>query len=97
MGLVIERRNWNYMGILLLTQWFDWQSPGTRVPVSQFVLSAARPQILTVPPGHVTAIIGMSAQSALMVFSTGTTDQAPSDTYRFPPDFWEIPDRDSET
>ena len=74
-----------------------WQSPDTHVPVSKFVLSATKPQILIVPPGHATAIIGMSARSALVVFSTETVDQAPSDTYRFPPDFWEIPNRELET
>ena len=70
----------------------DWQSLDAHVPVSRFVLSAAKPQILAVPPRHATAIVGISPQSALMVFSTGTVDEAPSDTYRFPPDFWEIPE-----
>lgn len=74
----------------------DWQSPDVHAPVSKFVLAATKPQILTVPPGHATAIIGISPQSALMVFSTGTIDQAPSDSYRFSPAFWKIPEPDSE-
>lgn len=75
----------------------DLQSPDANAPVSKFVLAATKPQILSVPPGRATAIIGISPQSALMVFSTGMIDQAPADTYRFPPDFWKIPGRDSET
>jgi dTDP-4-dehydrorhamnose 3,5-epimerase-like enzyme len=74
----------------------DWQSPDRNVPVSKFVLSADKPRILSVPPGHATAIIGISAKSALMVFSSGAMDQASSDTYRFPPNFWAIPERDAE-
>ena len=69
-----------------------WQFPDGHAPVSRFVLSATKPQILAVPPGHATAIVGISPQSALLVFSTGTIDQAPSDNYRFPPDFWRIPE-----
>lgn len=74
----------------------DWQSPDAHTPVVQFILSAAKPQILMVPPGHATAIIGISPRSALMVFSTGTIEEAPSDNYRFPPDFWKIPEPDPE-
>lgn len=70
----------------------DWQRPDPHVPVSKFVLAARNPQILTVPPGHATAIVGISPQSALVVFSTGTIEEAESDSYRFPPDFWEIPE-----
>src|ERR1039458_8901693 len=43
----------------------DWQSPDAHAPVSKFVLAATKPQILTVPPGHATAIIGISPQAAL--------------------------------
>jgi dTDP-4-dehydrorhamnose 3,5-epimerase len=75
----------------------DWHTPSARLPVATFGLSAATPQILTVPPGHATAIIGITAKSALMVFSTGKIEDAPSDTYRFPADFWAIPDLSSET
>jgi dTDP-4-dehydrorhamnose 3,5-epimerase len=74
----------------------DWQSPDAHAQVSNFVLAAGKPRILTVPPGHATAIMGITPQSALMVFSTGTIHQAPSDSYRFPPDFWKIPEPDSE-
>ncbi len=69
----------------------DWTSPGRELPVATFALSAAEPQILAVPPGHATAIIGTTLRSALMVFSTGKIEDAPSDTYRFSPDMWEIP------
>lgn len=74
----------------------DWRSPDAHLPVSVFVLAATKPQMLTVPPGHATAIVGISSQSALLAFSTGTIDNAPSDTYRFPPDLWTIPEPRSE-
>jgi dTDP-4-dehydrorhamnose 3,5-epimerase len=74
----------------------DWQSPDAHAPGLKFVLSATRPQILAVPSGHATAIVGITPRSALLVFSTGTISEAPSDTYRFPPDFWKIPERTAE-
>ena len=70
----------------------DWQSPDPHIQVTIFTLSAGKPQILVIPPGHATAIVGVSPRSALIVFSTGTINQAPSDNYRFPPDFWKIPE-----
>jgi dTDP-4-dehydrorhamnose 3,5-epimerase len=69
----------------------NWEKPSAAVPVSTFVLSAVRPAILAVPAGHATAIIGRSNESALLVFSTGTIAEAPSDSYRFAPDLWPIP------
>jgi dTDP-4-dehydrorhamnose 3,5-epimerase len=74
----------------------DWQSPNARVPVSKFVLSASNPRILALPPGHATAIMGLSAQSALLVFSNFGIAEAASDDYRFPADCWAIPGQGSE-
>jgi hypothetical protein len=74
----------------------NWQAPAANLPVSTFVLDAAIPRILSIPPGHATAIVSGGPQTALMVFSTGKIQDSPSDTFRFPPDFWRVSEQSSE-
>ncbi len=68
----------------------DWQRPTTSLPVQRFVLSAAKPQVLHVPPNHATGSVGLSADGILMVFSSGTMESAKTDDYRFAVDTWPI-------
>ena len=68
----------------------DWQSPSTDLPVARYVLSAASPQVLHVPAGHATGIINLTADAILMVFSSGTIADAPSDDFRFPVSHWPL-------
>jgi dTDP-4-dehydrorhamnose 3,5-epimerase len=39
-----------------------WDGPASNLPVERFVLSAAKPQVLHVPPGHAT---GCACQAAI--------------------------------
>ena len=68
----------------------DWQSPSTDLPVARYVLSASRPQVLHVPAGHATGSISLTADAILMVFSSGTIADAPSDDFRFPVSQWPL-------
>lgn len=101
-GWIGHQREWKWFtavaGLLAVAvvRLDDCRSPSTHLPVAKFVLDAAVPRILAVPPGHATAIIGMKPESALMVFSTGRLEDAPADTFRFPPDFWVVPGHHSE-
>ena len=68
----------------------EWQSPARDLPVERFILSAAKPQILFVPPGFATGSINLTADAVLLVFSSGKIEEAKTDDYRFPADTWPI-------
>lgn len=68
----------------------EWQSPASGLPVERFTLSAAKPQILCVPPGYATGSINLTADALLLVFSSGKIEDAQADDYRFPIDTWSI-------
>jgi dTDP-4-dehydrorhamnose 3,5-epimerase-like enzyme len=67
-----------------------WDCPSSSLPVERFVLSAAKPQVLHVPSGHVTGSVNLSADAILMVFSSGKIEDAKTDDYRFAVDTWLI-------
>ncbi len=66
----------------------DWESPSPELRVRKFTLSAASPQVLSVPPGLVAASVHLQAESTLMVFSSSTLEAAKEDEHRFPADMW---------
>ncbi len=68
----------------------EWQTPAGDLPVERFTLSAAKPQILSVPPGFATGSINLTADTILLVFSSGKIEEAKTDDYRFPVDTWPI-------
>ena len=67
-----------------------WDFPVRDLPVERFVLSAARPQVLHVPPGYATGSVNLSTDAILMVFSTGKIEDAATDDHRFAIDTWPI-------
>lgn len=71
----------------------DWESPARDLPVRRFVLSAIKPQVLHVPAGYVTGSMALSEDAILMIFSSGTIEDAKTDDYRFPTDTWCVTDR----
>ena len=67
-----------------------WDSPASNLPVERFILSAAKPQVLHVPPGHATGSVNLSPDAILMIFSSGRMECAHEDDYRFPANTWPI-------
>lgn len=67
-----------------------WDSPSRSLPVDRFVISAAKPQVLHVPPGHATGSVGLTDNAVLTIFSSGTIDDAKTDDHRFPVGTWLI-------
>jgi len=68
-----------------------WDSiPTSNLPVQRFVLSSAKPSVLSVPPGHATGSVTLSEDAILMVFSSGSIQQAKEDDYRFPLHIWPV-------
>ena len=70
-----------------------WQSPASNLPVERFVLFAARPQILCVPPGYATGSTNLTGDATVMIFSSGRIEDAKTDDYRFAVDTWPIVER----
>ena len=67
-----------------------WETPSSSLPVTRFVLSAAKPQVLHVPPGCATASISLSDNAILTVFSSGAIEKAKADDHRFAESTWPI-------
>jgi dTDP-4-dehydrorhamnose 3,5-epimerase-like enzyme len=67
-----------------------WQSPASDLPVERFTLSAAKPQILCVPPGYATGSTNLAGDAVVLIFSSGKIEDAKADDYRFPVDTWSI-------
>lgn len=70
----------------------NWTLPTGSAPVERFVLSAAKPAVLAVPSGYATAQMMLSEDAILMVFSSGTIQQAREDDFRFPIGTWKVSD-----
>jgi dTDP-4-dehydrorhamnose 3,5-epimerase-like enzyme len=49
----------------------DWESPSPTLPVQRYTLSSATPAVLQVPPGHVCAMVMLTDDALLGVFSSG--------------------------
>lgn len=69
----------------------DWTQPERASLVTRYSLSADRPAVLAVPPGHFTAIVSRVPGAALIVFSTGKIESAKDDDYRLPAEYWAMP------
>jgi len=67
-----------------------WDCPSSGLPVERFVLSAAMPQVLHVPPGYATGSANLGADAILMVFSSGRIEDAKVDDHRFAVGTWSI-------
>jgi len=97
-GWVGHRRDqkwfWVIRGEVLMTvvEPDNWEQPASHIPVTRFILSAAKPQVLHVPAGYATGSVNLSTDALLMVYSSGKIDEAKTDDYRFPVDTWPIID-----
>ena len=68
-----------------------WDSiPTSNLPIERYVLSAAKPSVLSVPPGHATGMMALSDDAILMVFSSGKIQDARNDDFRFALHVWPI-------
>lgn len=68
----------------------QWDCPRRDLPVERFTLAAANPQVLHVPPGHATASVHLNPEAILVIFSSGSLEDAHSDDFRFPVEHWPI-------
>ncbi|MBZ5701423.1 MAG: dTDP-4-dehydrorhamnose 3,5-epimerase family protein [Acidobacteriia bacterium] len=62
--------------------------PNRQIKPDRFVLSARQPQILHVPAGYANGFRPLEPGTKILFFSTATLEQAKSDDFRFPHDYW---------
>lgn len=58
--------------------------------VDSFVLSAAKPQVLFIPPGYANGFKTLTDDAQVMFFSTSTLEESKGDDIRFPANKWDI-------
>ena len=68
----------------------DWEKPSKDAVVSKFVLSARKPSVLAIPPGHANGMITLSKGAIITVFSTSTLDESLNDDIRYNSRYWDI-------
>lgn len=66
----------------------DWAKPRLDAPVERFVLSAASPSVLFIPPGHANGFMSLTGDARLAFFSTATLEESRADDIRFPARTW---------
>lgn len=69
----------------------DWQTPSPDLAVAVYTLTDEMSEVLAIPPGHFTACVTIAPDTIIMVFSTGRIEDASTDDYRLPADYWLLP------
>ncbi len=67
----------------------DWTDPSSDAEVHRFVLSAAKPAALEIPPGFANGSMSLVADTTLCYLSDTPIEQASADDYRFPSRRWD--------
>ena len=68
----------------------DAVRPDRQMKPHRFVLSDRQPQILHVPAGYANGFRPLEPGTKILFFSTATLEQAKSDDFRFPHDYWGV-------
>lgn len=67
----------------------DWTTPSKEAPVSRFVLSSDKPEILYVPAGHANGFMTLTPNARLLFFSGSTLADSLADDIRFDARYWD--------
>lgn len=95
-GWVGHRRDWKWFFVAKgafevgLVRPLVWDAPKPDDRVSAIRLSSETPQIIEVPPRYYTAMRSLTLDAIMLVFSTGRIEDAGTDDYRLPVDFWRL-------
>lgn len=68
----------------------DAVRPDRQMKPHRFVLSDRQPEILHIPAGYANGFRPLEPGTKILFFSTGTLEQAKSDDFRFPHDYWGV-------
>jgi dTDP-4-dehydrorhamnose 3,5-epimerase len=64
----------------------DWDTPSKNNDVHRYIISAAKPSVLWIPPGYANGFKSLVPSTLVVVFSTATLEESKNDDYRWPPD-----------
>jgi dTDP-4-dehydrorhamnose 3,5-epimerase-like enzyme len=68
----------------------DWDRPAAVGNPTRIVLSAAKPQVLYIPPGHANGFMSLAPDTKLIFFSTSTLAESVDDDIRYDARTWDI-------
>ncbi len=68
----------------------DWDTPNAAAEPSRYVLSAAKPSVLAIPPGYANGFMTLAPDTTVLFFSTSTLAESHGDDYRYPARYWDI-------
>jgi dTDP-4-dehydrorhamnose 3,5-epimerase len=66
----------------------NWDHPSAELPVNRYVLSAASPSALYIPPGYANGAMSLTDGTTLCYFSNASVDDSATDDFRFPARHW---------
>jgi dTDP-4-dehydrorhamnose 3,5-epimerase len=68
----------------------DWNRPNREAPVVRYVLSAAAPRVLHIPPGYANGFMSLTGDTRVVFFSTATLAESQADDVRYDARYWDI-------
>jgi dTDP-4-dehydrorhamnose 3,5-epimerase-like enzyme len=66
----------------------NWLAPSADLPVEEFEITAATPEILHIPGGYANGFKALSPASIMIVFSDFGIEDTAKDDFRFASDLW---------
>ena len=61
-----------------------------KTEVKKFVLSAAQPKVLYIPPSYFNGFMNLEENTKVLFFSTSTLEESKGDDVRLPYDYWNV-------
>ena len=68
----------------------DWDNPSRDLPVSRYVLSAKRPQVVYIPAGYANGFMSLAEGTRMAFFSTSSLSESRGDDVRYDARYWDI-------
>jgi dTDP-4-dehydrorhamnose 3,5-epimerase-like enzyme len=68
----------------------NWEHPDPLLQPRRFVLSAHKPAVLFIPAGYANGFMSLTADAALLFFSTSTLEESKGDDFRYDAHYWDI-------
>lgn len=68
----------------------DWENPSKDLPVHKYVLSARKPSVVYIPPGHANGFMSLMPDTKIMFFSTSTLEESRGDDVRYDARYWDV-------
>ena len=68
----------------------NWENPSKNTPANRFVLTAKKPSVLYIPPGHANGFMSLTNDTIILFFSTATVEESRNDDVRYDARYWDI-------